>query len=120
MTDLSSTRQDGALPIASEELLQDWRSRALRMQTDAGDGGGASREHLSALRERHLRELAKEVGFEYARLAGPASLSDAMRDPRFARPRPVPIDLYWLPVVAALILLALRFRPDLRMGANKR
>src|SRR6185312_7882169 len=50
------------------------------------DDGGASREHLSALRERHLRALAKEVGFEYARLEGPASLSDAMRDPRFARP----------------------------------
>jgi hypothetical protein len=31
----------------------------------------------------------------------------------------VPIDLYWLPVVAALMLLALRFRPDLRMGANR-
>jgi mxaL protein len=74
---------------------------------------------MSALRERHLRALAKEVGFEYARLAGPASLSDAMRDPRFARPRSVPIDLYWLPVVAALMLLALRFRPDLRMGAKK-
>jgi mxaL protein len=89
------------------------------MQTDASDDGGASREHMSALRERHLRALAKEVGFEYARLAGPASLSDAMRDPRFARPRSVPIDLYWLPVVAALMLLALRFRPDLRMGPNK-
>jgi mxaL protein len=89
------------------------------MQTDAGDDGGASREHLSALRERHLRAAAKEVGFEYARLAGPASLSDAMRDPRFARPRPVPIDLYWLPVAAALMLLAWRFRPDLRMGTSK-
>jgi mxaL protein len=95
-----------------------WRAEDV-MQTDASDDGGPSREHMSALRERHLRALAKEVGFEYARLAGPASLSDAMRDPRFARPRSVPIDLYWLPVAAALMLLALRFRPDLRMGTNK-
>jgi mxaL protein len=94
-----------------------WRAEDV-VQTDAGDGGGASREHLSALRERHLRALAKEVGFEYARLEGPASLSDAMRDPRFARPRSVPIDLYWLPVVVALMLLALRFRPELRMRKN--
>lgn len=95
-----------------------WRAEDV-MQTDAGEDGGASREHMSGLRERHLRALAKEVGFEYARLAGPASLSDAMRDPRFARPRSVPIDLYWLPVVAALMLLALRFRPDLPIGTNK-
>jgi mxaL protein len=27
----------------------------------------------------------------------------------------VPIDLYWLPVAVALMLLALRFRPDLRI-----
>jgi hypothetical protein len=26
----------------------------------------------------------------------------------------VPIDIYWLPVAAALVLLALRFRPDLK------
>jgi len=90
-----------------------WRAEDV-MQTDAGDDGGPSREHMSALREPHLRTLAKEVGFEYAHLDGLASLSDAMRDPRFARPRPAPIDLYWLPVAAALILLALRFRPDLR------
>ena len=34
--DLSSTRQDQAHPIASEELLQDWRSRALRMEAEVG------------------------------------------------------------------------------------
>src|SRR4051795_7735517 len=32
--DHSSTPQDGADPIASEELLQDWRSRALRMEAE--------------------------------------------------------------------------------------
>lgn len=91
-----------------------WRAEDV-MQADGGrEDGGASREHLSALRERHLRTLAQQVGFEYARLAGLASISDAMRDPRFARTRSVPIDLYWLPVAAALLLLTMRFRPDLR------
>jgi mxaL protein len=113
------------IPRTDDEgkLIGYWRAEDV-MQTDASDDGGPSREHMSALRERHLRALAKEVGFEYARLAGPASLSDAMRDPRFARPRSVPIDLYWLPVAAALMLLALRFRPDLRMrgrgGSHRR
>jgi mxaL protein len=94
-------------------LIGYWRAEDV-MQADVGEDGAASREHLSALRERHLRTLAKEVGFEYARLDAPTSLSDAMRDQRFARPRSVPIDIYWLPVAAALVLLALRFRPDLK------
>lgn len=108
------------IPRVDDEgrLVGYWRAEDV-MQTDVGEDGGASREHLSALRERHLRELAKEVGFEYARLAEPASLGEAMRDRRFVRPRSVPIDLYWLPVAAALMLLALRFRPDLRIGTNK-
>lgn len=109
------------IPRTDDEgkLIGHWRAEDV-MQTHAGDDGGPSREHLSGLRERHLRTLAKEVGFEYLRLAEPASLSEAMRDPRFARPRPVPIDLYWLPVAAALMLLALRFRPDLRRAPIRR
>lgn len=93
-------------------LVGYWRAEDV-VQVAGSDGDGAAeREHLSALRERHLRALAQQVGFEYARLAGPESISEAMRDPRFARARPVPIDLYWLPVAAALLLLAMRFRPD--------
>jgi mxaL protein len=95
-------------------LVGYWRAEDV-VQVAASDGDGAAeREHLSALRERHLRALAQQVGFEYARLAGPESISEAMRDPRFARARPVPIDLYWLPVAAALLLLVMRFRPDKR------
>jgi mxaL protein len=93
-----------------------WRAEDVVQADGSVDEGAASREHLSALREPHLRALAQRVGFEYARLAGLASVSDAMRDPRFARARPVPIDLYWLPAAAALLLLAIRFRPDLRLG----
>jgi mxaL protein len=68
-------------------------------------------EHLSALREPHLKALATRVGFAYTRLTGPETIAAAMREERFARRAPAPVDLYWLPVSAALLLLAVRFRP---------
>lgn len=68
-------------------------------------------EHLSALREPHLRALADQLGFNYARLAGPESLSKVLQDRRFARRRPTPTDLFWLPASIAVLLLAMRFRP---------
>jgi mxaL protein len=69
-------------------------------------------EHLSALREPYLKELARRVGFDYARLTGLESIGSALRDTRFARRRPVPTQLNWLPILTALVLLALHFRPD--------
>jgi mxaL protein len=71
-----------------------------------------SAEHLSALREPHLRALADRVGFEYTRLATPESLTSAMLDPRFVRRENAPVDLYWVPVVVAVLLLLARFVPD--------
>jgi hypothetical protein len=35
-----------------------------------------------------------------------------MRDSRFSLRKPVPTDLYWIPAAAALLVLALRFRPQ--------
>lgn len=78
-----------------------------------GNASGMASEHLSGLREAHLQALARQLGFEYAHLTGPASLSAAMRDPRFVRRRPAPTDLYWLPAAAAVLLLAVRFVPIL-------
>ncbi|HEU4626236.1 MAG TPA: hypothetical protein VFS52_15810 [Steroidobacteraceae bacterium] len=88
-----------------------WRSNEV-IQLVSPDGKhiiGA--EHLSALREPHLKALAARVGFAYARLTGPESIAAAMRDERFARRAPAPVDFYWVPVSAALLLLAVRFRP---------
>jgi mxaL protein len=68
-------------------------------------------EHLSSLRESHLKALAARVGFAYARLTDADSIAAVMRDARFARRAPAPVDLYWLPVSAALVLLTVRFRP---------
>ena len=68
-------------------------------------------EQLSALHEPHLKALAARVGFAYTRLAGPETIAGAMRDARYARRAPAPVDLYWVPVSAAVLLLAMRFRP---------
>jgi mxaL protein len=97
-----------------------WRAEdVVQSQGDPGVAG-ASREHLSALREPHLQALARQVGFEYAHLTHPLQIAQAMRDSRFSQRRPVPTDLYWLPATAALVLLALRFRPAFRLtGVRK-
>jgi len=82
-----------------------------RLGEPADAKASPNREHLSALREPYLKSIAQQVGFEYARLSKPASVSEAMLDSRFAYRKPVPIDLYWIPAAAALLILALRFRP---------
>lgn len=76
-------------------------------------GGKAAAEHLSGLREAHLLALARQTGFGYARLDGPTAMKAAMTDPRALHRRPVPTRLNALPALAALLLLVLRFRPDL-------
>ena len=92
-----------------------WRAEDVIQRQSESEGGtaGVSREHLSGLREPHLQTIARRVGFEYAHLVTPSTISEALRDPRFAQERPVPTDLYWLPAGAALLILAFRFRPDL-------
>jgi mxaL protein len=78
------------------------------------DAQTRSGEHLSSLREPHLRSLARYFGFEYARLAQPTSLVAVLRDPRFARRKNVPTALHALPVALALCLMLVSFRPDRR------
>ena len=96
-------------------VLGYWRADdVIQRNVDPAAGDKPSLEHLSSLREPHLQELAQRVGFEYARLARLSSVSDAMRDSRFAQRRPVATDLTWLPAIAALIVLVWRFFPDVR------
>lgn len=71
-------------------------------------------EHLSALRETHLREIAQQVGFDYATLTDTGTLVRAMKNDGAAVSRPVPTALNWLPALLALAVLALRFRPESR------
>jgi mxaL protein len=81
------------------------------LQRPALEGEPRSHEHLSELREPHLRMLAGRTGLSYATLRDPAALAGLMGDPRLASRVPVPTDLYALPAALALLLLVLHFRP---------
>lgn len=70
----------------------------------SGDTATPAIEHLSAVREPHLRALADQLGLTYTRLtADPESLSTALCDQRYARRRTTPTDLYWLPAAIAVV-----------------
>jgi mxaL protein len=79
-----------------------------------------SQEHLSGLREAHLKAMAEQVGFEYARLTDAASLGKALFDSPFAVRRATPTDLSWLPASIALLILAFIFRPELRPRGKRK
>lgn len=92
-----------------------WRAEdVVQRNVDPAMGDEPSREQLSSLREPHLKEIARRVGFDYARLARLSSLSEAMRDSGFAQRRPAATDVSWIPALVALLLLVWRFMPDLR------
>jgi mxaL protein len=88
-----------------------WRAGDV-LQRDGADGQPRSHEHLSELREPHLRTLAAQTGLGYAALHDPGALAGLLRDPRLARPARVATDLHALPAAAALLLLCLHLRPD--------
>lgn len=89
-----------------------WHADEVIQPTAFGNNTAPPIEHLSSLHESHLRALAQQLDFSYARLTSPTSLSEALRNPHFARRRPAPTDLFWLPASLAVLLLAMRFRPD--------
>lgn len=76
---------------------------------DSGDVAARVRngtEHLSALRETYLRELAVETGLDYLRLESPDQLAAQLQTTALAQHEPAAVDLRWLPALAALLLLA--------------
>ena len=88
-----------------------WRAQDVVQRTPVA-GRPPSHEQLSELRDGHLRALAAQVGFDYETLTDGSSLARLLHDSRLARRRAVPADVSWLPALAALILLAWHFRPD--------
>jgi len=75
-------------------------------------GGSLNHEHLSELRQDHLRSLAELMGVNYRRLNKPEALMTAMLDRRYAQQVPTDTNLRWIPAVLALLLLVWRFAPD--------
>lgn len=69
-------------------------------------------EHLSALHESHLRDLAQETGLHYSRLTGRTDLAEELRDRNLGRLRQVPTALSRYYALAALLLIGAVYRPD--------
>jgi mxaL protein len=89
-----------------------WKLEDMVRRVD--QGGSNSTEHLSALREPYLKDIARQIGFDYARLSDLNTLSESMRDRRYAHREPVPTDFSWVPAAVALLVLTLRFRPEIK------
>ncbi len=89
-----------------------WRPHeVIQRATDPDGVARPSNEHLSSLHEAHLQSLARQVGFQYARLSDAESIERTLRDSRFATQLAVPTDLSWLPASLALLVLVIRFAP---------
>ncbi len=72
-----------------------------------GAAAAQGSEHLSSVREDHLKDLANRTGLAYAHLDGPASLDAPLRAAAMARPVPGRLDLRpFLGATALLLVLA--------------
>lgn len=76
-------------------------------------------EHLSSLREAHLRRLAAETGLKVLRLQDTHVLGPALTEPALARPVPARADLRWAPALLALLLLLARHGRRLRWAFRR-
>lgn len=70
-------------------------------------------EHLSSLKEPHLRALAQAAGLHYARLRDTRDLDTALRSAALERPLRSPVSWRWLPALLALALMVWPFVRDL-------
>lgn len=107
-TDVQQENRFGP-PPADAESREGYNPR------NAPFGGTAAKgsEHLSSVREPHLKTLAGETGLAYAHLDGPSGLAGPVMEA--ARPRPLPGSLDLRPflggVALALLLAAFAVRP---------
>lgn len=75
----------------------------------------AGDEHLTSLREPHLKELGRLTGLGYTRLSSPDALADAIEANSRATEAEAPLDLSPIPAAAAFaILLAVYAAPFVR------
>ncbi|MFO1207475.1 MAG: VWA domain-containing protein [Burkholderiales bacterium] len=73
------------------------------------DGAPAATEHLSSLKEAHLKRLAEELGLAYYRLQSTSGLLAAIDRADLAQEVKAPVDLRGVFALAALGALALMF-----------
>lgn len=84
-----------------------WRADEVVQATGTASG---IPEHLSSLRENHLRDLARFAGLNYQRLTDENSLAQAMMDKSLATRQPALTDVRWIPALIALMLLCWSLR----------
>jgi len=90
-------------PPADAESREGYNPRNAPFGAAAAQGS----EHLSSVREDHLKDLANRTGLAYAHLDGPASLDAPLRAAATARPVPGRFDLRpFLGATALLLVLA--------------
>ncbi|GLK67997.1 vWA domain-containing protein [Hansschlegelia plantiphila] len=77
-------------------------------------------EHLTSVREPHLRELGGMTGLGYTRLGAPEALAEAIEANAVARRVPVRIDLSPIPAAAALLALSLVYGAPFAAGIRRR
>jgi mxaL protein len=77
-------------------------------------------EHLSSLKESHLRQLAALAGLGYLRLQPSTDLAAAFQGARAAKRLPVPVDLRAPLAALALTLLVLAIGPLRRLPWRRR
>ncbi len=80
---------------------------------DSRAAGGT--EHLSSLKEAHLKELAALTGLGYARLQPSTDLAGMLQSDRTTRSLRVPVDIRMPLEAAALLLLVLAIGPIRRL-----
>jgi mxaL protein len=71
-------------------------------------------EHLSSLKQAHLRELAALTGLDYVRLEPSTDVAEVLQERRSSRTRSVPTDVRAPLEAAALVLLLLAVGPNRR------
>ncbi len=98
--------------VAQVDIFSQGRAGSVEGEkmADTDESGVAAKkknatEHLSAVKEAYLKQLAQENGLGYARLSVPADLVAMLATNRVAQPAFVPTAVAWIPALLALLSL---------------
>lgn len=76
-----------------------------------GRKSSTGNEHLSALQENYLKQLATQAGLSYTRLTDLEHLLEALQNLEFAQQQPEQVDIRWRYALMALILFCTTYLP---------
>ncbi|OED38124.1 hypothetical protein AB833_20805 [Chromatiales bacterium (ex Bugula neritina AB1)] len=102
------------IPKAIDEdgrVMAYWQADEVVQRVDAAPG--QSHEELSSRQDAHLGKLGRLAKLSYLPLHSSGQLAEAAIDKSFAHVEDIPVDLRWIPASIALLLLSLRFLPDI-------